>query len=400
MEEKQYFVISTKDSIYNFKHKVSSVITQCETPVYCYDLDVLKSTLEVIKKESEKYNFKVHYAIKANANPRILSEIQKYDFGADCVSGGEVELALKTNFNPNKIVFAGVGKSDWEIELALKNDIFCFNVESEEELKVIDEIASSLGKKARISFRINPEVDAHTHKNITTGLQENKFGINLSSLDRVLSVLSSLKNVELIGVHFHIGSQITDMQPFKELSSKAMDIVKHIESKGYSLHTINFGGGLGIDYENPDRNLIPDFASYFKIFNENFALKEGREIHFELGRSVVGECGTLLTKVLYVKEGTTKKFAIVDAGFTDLIRPALYQAYHKIENLSSFEKEEKYDVVGPICESTDCFSQNVLLNKVKRGDVLALRSAGAYGEVMAMQYNCRKLPQSIFIESK
>jgi diaminopimelate decarboxylase len=367
------------------------------TPFYFYDIELLRKTLDEIKRHSNHPGYHVHYAIKANVNLVILDEIRKAGLGVDCVSGGEVETALNAGFPANKIVFAGVGKSDWEIELGLKNDIACFNVESLPELEVIQDIAARMGKVARVALRVNPNIDAHTHHYITTGLAENKFGINLEKLDEIIDAAIKMPNIELQGLHFHIGSQITINDPFKLLSEKINELQAKYAEKGITFKSINVGGGLGIDYDNPNENEISDFEGYFNTFNKYLKLNEGQELHFELGRSVVGQCGNLITRVLYVKEGTEKKFAIVDAGFTELIRPALYQAHHNIENLSGNEDIiEKYDVVGPICESSDCFAENELLPLLKRGDILAIRSAGAYGEIMASQYNCRKLPKSIY----
>lgn len=368
------------------------------TPFYFYDTTLLKNTLEAIKKETDKYNFTQHYAIKANANPRILKLIASYGFGADCVSGGEVRAAIEAGFPADKVVFAGVGKADWEINLALDADIFCFNVESLAELYIINELAIAKNKIARVEFRINPNVDAHTHAKITTGLSENKFGINLSQISSVIKEAKTLFNIEVVGLHFHIGSQITDMSAFKDLCIKANELQDELEKEGFTFPNMNFGGGLGIDYHHPNHINIPDFENYFAVFNKLVERREGQNIHFELGRAVVGQCGNLISRVLYVKEGEVKRFAILDAGFTELIRPAMYDAYHRIENLSSNLAEKEYDVVGPICESSDVFGKEVMLNEVKRGDIIALRSAGAYGEVMSSQYNLRNLPNSYFSE--
>lgn len=368
------------------------------TPFYFYDTTLLKNTLEAIKKETDKYNFTQHYAIKANANPRILKLIASYGFGADCVSGGEVRAAIEAGFPADKVVFAGVGKADWEINLALDADIFCFNVESLAELYIINELAIAKNKIARVEFRVNPNVDAHTHAKITTGLSENKFGINLSQISSVIKEAKTLSNIEVVGLHFHIGSQITDMSAFKDLCIKANELQDELEKEGFTFPNMNFGGGLGIDYHHPNHINIPDFENYFAVFNKLVERREGQNIHFELGRAVVGQCGNLISRVLYVKEGEVKRFAILDAGFTELIRPAMYDAYHRIENLSSNLAEKKYDVVGPICESSDVFGKEVMLNEVKRGDIIALRSAGAYGEVMSSQYNLRNLPNSYFSE--
>ena len=352
--------------------------------------------MEVIKAESGKYGYHVHYAVKANANPRILAAIAAQGLGADCVSGGEVQAALDAGFPADKVVFAGVGKADWEINLGLDRDIFCFNVESLAELEIINELAAAKGKVARVALRINPEVDAHTHAKITTGLKENKFGINLSLLGKVLDAMASMKSVRLIGIHTHIGSQITDMSAFRNLAIRMNEIQEELESRGVQVENLNFGGGLGIDYYHPNHLPIPAFDNYFAVFKKLLKLRPGQQVHFEPGRSVVAQCGSLISRVLYVKEGEVKKFAILDAGFTELIRPAMYDAYHRIENISSDEEVEVYDVVGPICESSDVFGKDMELNRVHRGDFIALRSAGAYGEVMASQYNCRRLPKAYY----
>lgn len=367
-----------------------------ETPFYYYDTDLLKRTLKIVKEETKKYGFIQHYAIKANANRRILELIASEGFGADCVSGNEVKAAITAGFPASKIVFAGVGKTDKEINLALDLNIFCFNVESMPELVVLNELAAKKGKTAQVALRINPNVDAHTHEYITTGLNENKFGFSMAHLDNAIEVLKSLKNLKLIGIHFHIGSQIEDVHTFDPLCERINELQDLFEAKGMKLENINVGGGFGIDYEDPDANPISDFQRYFELFHKGLKLRDGQVVHFELGRAIVAQCGSLVTKVTYVKHGESKTFVIVDAGMTDLIRPALYQAYHKVENISSDLPIQKYDVVGPICESSDVFVKDYELNESKRGELLVLRSAGAYGEIMASQYNCRDIPKSYF----
>ncbi len=365
---------------------------QPRTPFYYYDLKLLEATLAAVKECSSYPGFKVHYAVKANANPTILQCIAKAGFGADVVSGGELSAAKEAGFMPHDVVYAGVGKSDAEIELALNVGIGCLNVESAAELEVIEEIASKLNKKASVALRVNPNVDAHTHHYITTGLSENKFGINVDMLDGIIEKCIKSDWIVLKGLHFHIGSQITDFTPFSILCQRINELQDKYNAQGIYFESINVGGGLGIDYDNPDANPIPDFKNYFDVFHRDLNLREGQELHFELGRAIVAQCGSLITKVLYVKEGTVKKFVIVDAGLSDLIRPALYQAHHKIENLTSHKGGEIYDVVGPICESADCFGVDEHLPVTHRGDLLALRSAGAYGEIMASRYNCRPFP--------
>ena len=365
-----------------------------ETPFYYYDTNLLRETLNKIKEEAGKYNkFCVHYAVKANANPKILGIIRESGLGADCVSGGEIKAAIKAGFPASKIVYAGVGKTDKEINLGLDYDIFCFNVESIPELEVINELAAAKNKIARVAFRINPDVGAHTHANITTGLAENKFGISIQDMDRVIDLALEMKNVKFVGLHFHIGSQILDMGDFVALCNRVNELQDKLEARRILVEHINVGGGLGIDYGHPNRQAIPNFKDYFATYAGQLKLRPYQTLHFELGRAVVGQCGSLISKVLYVKQGTRKKFAILDAGMTDLIRPALYQAFHKMENITSEEPLEAYDVVGPICESSDVFGKAIDLNKVKRGDLIALRSAGAYGEIMASGYNCRELPK-------
>lgn len=367
-----------------------------ETPFYYYDTDLLKKTLKIVKEETKKYGFVQHYAVKANANRRILELIASEGFGADCVSGNEVKAAITAGFPASKIVFAGVGKTDKEINLALDLNIFCFNAESMPELIVINELAAKKGKIAQVALRINPNVDAHTHEYITTGLNENKFGFSMGHLDSAIEVLKSLKSIKLIGIHFHIGSQIEEVNTFEPLCERINELQNFFEERGTKLEHINVGGGLGIDYDDPDSHPISDFSEYFNVFHKNLKVRDGQLVHFELGRAIVAQCGSLVTKTTYVKQGESKIFVIVDAGMTDLIRPALYQAYHKVENISSTLPMKKYDVVGPICESSDVFVKDYELNETQRGDLLVLRSAGAYGEIMASQYNCRDLPKSYF----
>ena len=364
------------------------------TPFYFYDLDVLGKTLSTLKKEADNSGFRVHYAVKANHNPRLLKIISSYGFGADCVSWNEIDAALAAGFEPGKIVFAGVGKSDREIENAIRADIFCFNCESIPEMEVINDFASQQKKIARIALRINPLIDAHTHHYITTGIEESKFGIHTWELDEVLRRLAGMKNIQLTGMHFHIGSQITKMSVFQSLCNHINELQDWFISRNVEMKVINVGGGLGIDYENPDK--YPAFADYFTLLHDFIDLKPGQELHLEPGRAVIGQCGSLISKVLYIKNGSNTMFAIIDAGMTDLIRPALYQAHHKIENLTSKGSPYHYDVVGPVCESADTFAKFIELPETRRGDILAIRSAGAYGEAMASRYNLRDLPGAVF----
>ena len=378
----------------------SAELNQHPTPFYAYNLTLLRQTLQAVAQAAGQYGYHVHYALKANANVKILEEIQKFNFGADCVSGNEVLKALQCGFPASKTVFAGVGKTDREILLGLENDIFCFNCESVQEMEVLNELAGKMGKKARIALRINPNVNAKTHHYITTGLEENKFGINFWELPELTDqLLPTWQNLELIGLHFHIGSQITDMKVFKQLCVRVNEIQEWFLGRGIKVQHLNVGGGLGVDYYEPEANPIPDFKTYFGIFNQFLKPEPGQEVHFELGRSLVAQAGTLISKVLYLKKGIKTNFLILDAGMTELIRPALYESYHKIENLTSNGTQLRYDVVGPICESSDCFGKAVALPETKRNDLIAIRTAGAYGEVMSSGYNLRDRAEAFYFES-
>lgn len=383
-----------------FKEETISKFRTIQTPFYYYEMDLLRETLSSCSKEAGRYDYFLHYALKANSNPVILSLISRSGYGADCVSGNEIRAALQNGFHPGHIMFSGVGKSDDEIRLALQQKIQSINVESRQEMEVINDLAGAMGLTADISLRIIPNVDARTHRYITTGLEENKFGILPWEFDKVLDKLKKLENLRLIGLHFHIGSQITDLDIFKSLCHRVNEINAWFISNRVFVEIINVGGGLGIDYGDPDKYRIPDFSSYFRVFKNFIELQGNQQLHFEPGRAIVGQCGSLITRALFVKKGVNTRFAIVDAGMNDLIRPALYQSYHKIENLTSNEKPEKYDVVGPICESSDCFGKAISLPKTSRNDLLAIRSTGAYGQTMASQYNLRDLAATVYSDSE
>ncbi|HUW04984.1 MAG TPA: diaminopimelate decarboxylase [Williamwhitmania sp.] len=373
----------------------SEALQGLPTPFYLYDVDLLRRTLLNVSTLTKSLGFTVHYAVKANANERILREVASFGFGADCVSGNEIKAALEAGFPAKEIVFAGVGKSDKEISYALQKNIFCLHCESVEELKVINQIAASQGKRALVALRVNPNISAETHLHITTGTLSSKFGLSPMELNEAIDLLPALNNVRLIGLHLHIGSQITKMEIFQHVAEKINQLQENYFKNSF-LPYLNVGGGLGVSYENPEGNEMPDFEGYFNTFSKTLRLLPGQKVHFELGRSIVAQCGSLVTKVLYVKGSEQKKFAVVDAGMTDLMRPALYNAVHKIVNLSSYNSTQVYDVVGPVCESTDCFAHDVALPKASRGDLLTILSAGAYGEVMSSRYNLREKPQVIF----
>lgn len=378
-----------------------SAFQELTTPFYYYDCDLLRATLQKLRQAfSISQRFHIHYAIKANANPRILHTIAQAGLGADCVSGGEILAALEAGFPASKIVFAGVGKSDNEIICALRAGIACFNVESVPELEIINALAGEMNTTANVALRINPNVDAHTYKKITTGLDENKFGIAMEDMIPTIKRSQNLPHIHFLGLHFHIGSQIEDLSCFDALSERINELQDEIEAAGLHVDSINVGGGLGIDYRDPSGHLIPQFHEYIDRFRNHLRIRPYQHLHFELGRSIVGQCGYLVSRVLFMKQGHSKRFLILDAGFTDLIRPAMYGSRHAITNLSAEVESDrpmsKYDVVGPICESSDIFATEQSLPSSKRGDLIVLHSAGAYGEVMASTYNCRHLPPSYF----
>ncbi len=373
-----------------------SDLTGIRTPFYLYDLDLLKKTVSIASAEARRFGYFIHYAIKANNDPVISSIIRDNGLGADCVSGNEVQKSLEYGFPNSTIVYAGVGKTDEEIKLALAEEIFCLNCESAEELDVIKEIARLYGMKARVALRVNPAIEADTHRNITTGLDENKFGISLPHLKNALDICSNSEEIEFTGLHFHIGSQITSLGPYRRLCEKVNNIWREFDITAYGGSMLNLGGGFGIDYNDPEHNSIPDFKSFFEVFKRYLKLPAGTDVRFELGRSLVGQCGRIVTRVLYTKKGVGKKFVITDAGMTELMRPSLYQARHHIINTTSTGRTEKYDVVGPVCESTDVFGKDVVLPETVRGDIIHILSCGAYAGSMTLNFNLRDRAPAVY----
>ena len=391
-----YFELKMMDS------NIIDALDRVATPFYYYDMDLFRRTVDHVAGLASQYDVKVHYAVKANVERRLLEYISSKGFGADCVSGNEVLHAHDCGFPADKIVYAGVGKSDKEIYNALMLGIEAFNCESLQEIYVINEMAHKYGRKANVSVRINPDIDAHTHKYVTTGLYENKFGISQHEFDKLIEILKKSEHINFIGLHFHIGSQITRVEEVYGLECRRVnEIVAYFERNGLKVSNINLGGGLGVDYDDPDENPIADFDTWFRTIRENIVCSEDQCVHVEPGRSLVAHCATLISRVLFVKSGETKNFLIMDAGMNDLIRPAFYGAYHKIENLSAemrtfFPTHQAYDIVGPVCESSDVWGAGRLLPLSVRGDLMAIRSTGAYGQVMASRYNMKDLAPSVF----
>ncbi len=375
------------------------------TPFFFYDMDLFRKTVDHAAELAERHDIKIHYAIKANTERRLLEYISSKGFGADCVSGNEVMHAHSCGFPSEKIVYAGVGKSDKEIYESMKLGIEAFNCESLQEIVVINEMAHVHGMKANVSVRINPDIDAHTHKYVTTGLYENKFGISNHEFDKLIDFIKKSGHINFIGLHFHIGSQITRVEEVYALECQRVNkIVRYFEEQGLEVRNINLGGGLGVDYDDPDGAPIANFEAWFNAISSNIVRRPEQTVHVEPGRSLVAQCASLISRVLFVKSGETKNFLIMDAGMNDLIRPALYGAYHKIENLSAVQRSffptfQAYDIVGPVCESSDVWGAGRLLPLSVRGDIMAIRSAGAYGQVMSSRYNMKDLAPSVFSDA-
>jgi len=386
---------------------LSELAEEFGTPLYVYSKNQIVENFRAIKAPLAEINSVVCYALKANSNPAILALLAEEGAGADVVSAGELSLALNAGFAPGRIAFAGVGKREDEIEYALKNDICIFNAESTQELQLISLVAMRLGKKARVGLRVNPDIDAQSHPYITTGLKENKFGISAGEAFAAFQFAAGLPALEVVGVHTHIGSQIVKVEPFIEAARFVAGLVGKLREAGIMVQHIDFGGGFGVQYvnvltheglphENPGATPPPpgDFVgAILPILKET-----GCSIWFEPGRSIVANAGVLLTNVLYTKENGTKKFIIVDAGMNDLLRPALYEAYHQIVpvKIATYE-HEKVDIVGPICETGDFFARDRMFAKVKRNDHLAILTAGAYGYVNTSNYNARPRPAEILV---
>ncbi|MBO8144459.1 MAG: diaminopimelate decarboxylase [Thermodesulfobacterium sp.] len=376
---------------------VKKILKEVGTPVYIYSAKTIKRHFKVFRESFSKIDHLICYSVKANSNIAIISLLKQLGSGADIVSAGELKRALKAGIDPKKIVFSGVGKTPEEIELALNADILMFNVESLEELETLGEVARRLGKKAPFALRVNPDVDPQTHPYISTGLKKSKFGIPEEFVIEAYKKTKKNSYLHPIGIDAHIGSQITSISPFVDALSRLKKIWEELISLGFELKYLDIGGGLGIVYENEEPPLPQEYADAI--------IKEGRDLEatiiLEPGRVIVGNAGILVTKVLYTKENVLKKFVIVDAGMNDLIRPAFYQAYHKIIPVEEKNLEyEVVDVVGPICESSDFFAKERKLPKVKKGDFLAIMSAGAYGFVMSSNYNSRPRPPEVLVDGE
>jgi len=365
------------------------------TPLYVYSAGRIVQKLKALRGAFTE-PLHVHYAMKANFNPQILKLLKKQKVGVDVVSAGEIKRALECGFKGQDIIFSGVAKSHEEIGFALRKNILLFNVESLPELERIGQIAKRLKKTAQVSFRLNPDVSADTHPYITTGFRENKFGMDQSFLPELLEILRRYKkNLNLRGLDFHIGSQLTKIEPFEEALKKSVPVFQQLRSQGFDLRIFDIGGGVGISYQGQE---VIDLAEYGRRL-ESYLKPLGVEIHCEPGRYLVADAGVLLTKAEYIKKTPYKNFVIVDTGMHHLIRPSLYQAYHRIMPVVKSDRPEvKVDVVGPICESSDWIAKDRILPEIKEGEVLAILDAGAYGYVMSSDYNLHPKAKEVVIE--
>lgn len=376
---------------------VSQIAKEVGTPCYIYSHATLIRHFRAYDSAFKNIPHIIAFAMKANSNLAILRLMAKEGSGVDIVSGGELFRALKAGVSPAKIVFAGVGKNVEEIRDALNADILMFNVESSAEIYAINDVAASIGKKARVALRINPDIDPKTHPYISTGLKKSKFGIAADRALEEFKVASTLKHIDVVGVHAHIGSQLTEVTPFVESLKKVLKLVETLKGEGINIRYLNIGGGLGITYADEKPPLPQDLADAVSPFIKDLDLT----LIMEPGRVIVGNAGILVTKALYEKVGEAKRFAIVDAAMNDLIRPSLYSAYHEIKPVSeSLLQRPKHtvDVVGPVCESGDFLAKDRILPEIRPGDLLAVMSAGAYGFVMASNYNSRPRVPEVLVK--
>lgn len=384
------------NELYCEQTRISEIAEQVGTPFYLYSQQTLVDHYRKLDTAFDGIDHLICYSIKANFNLALCKLLREQGCGADIVSGGELYRALKAGFDPQKIVYAGVGKTAAEIEYALKSNILMFNVESMPEAELINQIATRLNKKAKIAIRVNPDVDAHTHDYITTGKKENKFGIDYQAAPDFYRTVKKMTNLEVVGMHIHIGSQIATPQPYVDSIKRLISLLRNLREEGIQLDILNIGGGMGIVYNQE----IPMPASDIAAAVLPLLKDTGCRLLLEPGRYLVGNAGILIAKVLYVKKTRVKTFVIIDASMTDLIRPALYDAYHEIQPVHKDSKTKviEVDVVGPVCESGDFLALDRKLQTVNSGDLIAIMSAGAYGFSMASNYNCRPRPVEVLVK--
>lgn len=377
---------------------ISKIAQEVGTPFYCYSKKKLVDNYQEFDQAfiaADIKNYKICYAIKANYNLHLVKILAELGSGIDAVSAGEIHVALAAGIDPKKIVFAGVGKTRFDIEYALKNGVEEFAVESLPEMHLLNEIAINLGKKAKFLLRVNPDIDAGTHDKISTGRKSDKFGVDINLAPEVYNMAAQLKGLEIHGIATHIGSQITKLEPFENAFKKIRELYLELTKQGHKISTLDFGGGIGISYDNEEIFPIIDYIQLIKNLTQDLNVN----INIAPGRAIIGNAGFLVTNVTYIKETTDKNFAIIDAGMNNLARPGLYDAYHKVLPLVKKQGPIKnYDLAGPICETTDILAKNRNFNNLKADDILVILDAGAYGSSMSNQYNCHSLAAEVLVD--
>ena len=376
---------------------VSKIAEQLNTPVYCYSATALHQNYQAYTRQFKTENALVCYAVKANSNQAIIRALGKMGAGADVVSEGELRRALLAGIPAEKIVYSGVAKTAGEMRFALQQNIYQFNVESEPELELLNEVALSEGKQAPVAFRINPDIDARTHEKISTGKASNKFGIPWTRAHEAYARAAELPGIRVQGIDMHIGSQLTQLEPFEQAFRCLAELTIELRKLGHSISVLDIGGGLGIDYQ--DGNQIPPAVTEYAGLANSILGNLDCRIIIEPGRSLVGNVGILVSRVIYIKQGERDRFLIIDAGMNDLLRPSMYDAYHEIVPCELREGElEPYQVVGPICETGDTFARDRMMPPLQAGDLVAIKNSGAYGAVMASSYNTRPLVPEVLVE--
>jgi diaminopimelate decarboxylase len=376
---------------------VDDIAEQLQTPVYCYSASALQQNYLSYTEQFKPENSLICYAVKANSNQAIIRALGNMGAGADVVSEGELRRALQAGIPAGKIVYSGVAKTAREMRFALEQDIFQFNIESEPELELLNAVAVAAGKQAAIAFRINPDIDARTHAKISTGKASNKFGIPWTRAHEAYARAAELPGIRVQGIDIHIGSQLTQLEPFEQAFLCLAELTRELRSQGHPISVLDIGGGLGIDYAD-ENQVPPPVTDYAALANDILGQLDCR-ILVEPGRSLVGDTGILVSRVIYIKDGEHDRFLIIDAGMNDLLRPSLYDAFHEIVACRLRDGEpEQYQVVGPICETGDTFARNRTMKRLQAGDLIAIKDAGAYGAVMASSYNTRPLVPEVLVE--
>jgi diaminopimelate decarboxylase len=393
MKDSIYF---SEKNLYVEKVKIEEIEKEISTPFYCYSQSLIEENFDNFSKNFSFINHKICYAIKANSNINLVKILAKKDAGIDAVSSGEIFRAIKAGINPKKIVFAGVGKTEQEIEFALKNEVEEFSIESESELYLLSKIAKKLSKIAKIAIRVNPNIDANTHDKISTGRKGDKFGIDIDEAIEIYKIAKNLPNIEIFGIATHIGSQITSLEPFEKAFKKIRELYFDLKKEDIKIRNFDLGGGIGICYDNEKTINLTDYAAIIKEITKDLDIS----LTLAPGRAIIGNSGILVSKIIHIKQTSHKDFLIIDAAMNDLARPSLYDSYHKIIAINKKDGEsQNYEIVGGICETSDVFGKNREFISPKSGDLIAILDAGAYGSSMSNEYNSRNLIPEILVKN-